>query len=167
MKSAQAALWTSAPSNNPKAPALYGSIQLPAVLVHELAMLLQQGQGMEQNQQTGEQFFKLRVSMWRRDGQNNGPILSGEIETPSERAAYLATKNGGGAAYGVTAPQGQPPGGQQWGAPPQQPYGQPAPQQPAPQPQWQQPPAAPAPGPAPGGPAPGGPAPGGWGGGWG
>ena len=155
MKSAQVALWNSNPSANPKAPVLYGSVQLPAALVHEIATLLSQGQGMEVNQQTGEQYFKLRVSMWRQEGANNGPILSGSIESPSERAAYLAAK----AQAGVMAPQGQP-----WGAPPQPaaPAGYPS----APQP------AAPAPAPAayppaPAAPAPQAPAPGGWGGGWG
>jgi hypothetical protein len=162
MKSAQCALWNSAPSQNPKAPILFGSVQLPAALVHELATMLSQGQGMEINQQSGEQFYRLRVSLWRRDGANNGPILSGEIESPSERAAYLAQKNG----QGVTAPQGQP-----WGAPPQQaPYGQPPQQAPYGQPPQQAPygqPPQQAPAPAAMPPAPQQPAPGGWGGGWG
>lgn len=171
MKSAQVALWNSNPSPNPKAPVLYGSVQLPAGLVHEIATLMSHGQGMEVNQQTGEQYFKLRVSMWRQEGANNGPILSGSIESPSERAAYLASK----AQAGVTAPAGQP-----WGAPPpppaapqgypQPPQGYPpAPQPAAPAPAY--PPAAPAPAPnyppAPQAPAPQTPAPGGWGGGWG
>jgi len=165
MKSAQVALWNSSPSANPKAPVLYGSVQLPAALVHEIATLMSQGQGMEVNQQTGEQYFKLRVSMWRQEGANNGPILSGSIESPSERAAYLASK----AHAGVIAPQGQP-----WGAPPQAPAPQgypPAPQAPAPQ-GYPPAPQAPAPAPAayppaPAAPAPQAPAPGGWGGGWG
>ena len=127
MKSARVNLWNAQPSQNPKAPILNGAVELPAQLVWELSQAMQQGQGLETNQQTGEQFFKLRLSVWRGTGENNGPVLNGQIESPSERAAYLAQK----------AQQG---GGQPWGAasaaPPQQPaYGQPAgyPPQAAPQ----------------------------------
>lgn len=127
MKSARVNLWNAQPSQNPKAPMLNGSVELPAQLIWELSQAMQQGQGMEVNQQTGEQFFKLRVSVWRGTGENNGPVLNGQIESPSERAAYLAQK-------------AQQQGGQQWGAPaaaaPQQPaYGPPM------QPPMQQPPA--------------------------
>ena len=120
MKSARVNLWNAQPSQNPKAPILNGSVELPAQLIWELSQAMQQGQGLETNQQTGEQFFKLRLSVWRGTGENNGPVLNGQIESPSERAAYLAQK-------------AQQQGGGQWGtapaAPPQQPaYGQPAPQ---------------------------------------
>lgn len=126
MKSARVNLWNAQPSQNPKAPILNGSVELPAQLIWELSQAMQQGQGLETNQQTGEQFFKLRLSVWRGTGENNGPVLNGQIESPSERAAYLAQK-------------AQQQGGQPWGAPaapPQQPaYGQPAGYgQPAPQP---------------------------------
>jgi hypothetical protein len=127
MKSARVNLWNAQPSQNPKAPILNGAVELPAQLVWELSQAMQQGQGLETNQRTGEQFFKLRLSVWRGTGENNGPVLNGEIESLSERAQYLAQK----------AQQG---GGQPWGAasaaPPQQPaYGQPAgyPPQAAPQ----------------------------------
>jgi hypothetical protein len=122
MKSARLNLWTAQPSQNPKAPMLNGAVELPAQLVWELAQAMQQGQGMEVNQQTGEQFFKLRISVWRGTGENNGPVLNGQIESLSERAAYLAQK-------------AQQQGGQQWGAPAA------APQQPAYGPPMQQPPA--------------------------
>lgn len=175
MKSARVNLWNAQPSQNPKAPILNGSVELPAQLIWELSQQMQQGQGLETNQQTGEQFFKLRLSVWRGTGENNGPVLNGQIESPSERAAYLAQK-------------AQQQGGQPWGAPaapPQQPaygqpagYGQPAPQ-PAPagyppQAAPQQPPAGPPAGypaappaaapPAAAPPAWGQPAAGGWGG---
>ena len=123
MKSARVNLWNAQPSQNPKAPILNGAVELPAQLIWELSQAMQQGQGLEVNQQTGEQFFKLRLSVWRGTGENNGPVLNGEIESLSERAQYLAQK-------------AQQQGGGQWGAasaaPPQPPaYGQPA-QQPAP-----------------------------------
>ena len=165
MKTARLSLWNAAASQNPKAPVLNGSVELPAQLVWELSQAMAQGQGLETNQQTGEQFFKLRCSVWRGTGEGNGPVLNGQIESPSERAAYLAQK-------------AQQQGGQQWGAPqapaPQPPaYGAPAPQPPAgypPQPPAYGAPAAPpappmappAP-PAPQPPAWGAPAPGGWG----
>lgn len=169
MKSARVNLWNAQPSQNPKAPILNGAVELPAQLIWELSQAMQQGQGLETNQQTGEQFFKLRLSVWRGTGENNAPVLNGQIESPSERAAYLAQK----------AQQG----GQPWGAPPaaapQQPaYGQPAPQPgPAgypPQAAPQQPPVGPPAGypaappaaapPAAAPPAWGQPAAGGWGG---
>jgi hypothetical protein len=125
MKSARLNLWTAQPSQNPKAPMLNGAVELPAQLVWELAQAMQQGQGMEVNQQTGEQFFKLRISVWRGTGENNGPVLNGQIESPSERAAYMAHKaqQQGGQPWGAPQPQVPP-------APPQVPpatYGQPAP----------------------------------------
>jgi hypothetical protein len=167
MKSARLSLWNAQPSQNPKAPVLTGNVELPAQLVWELSQLLQSGQGMEQNQQTGEQFFKLRISVWRGTGEANASVLNGQIQSPAEQAAYLASK----AQNGVTAPQGQP-----WGAPQQAPQGPPpgypqAPQQPAAAPgPWQQPqqpaaappPYAPQPAPSPAPPAWGGS--GGWGG---
>jgi hypothetical protein len=174
MKSARVNLWNAQPSQNPKAPILNGAVELPAQLIWELSQQMQQGQGLEVNQQTGEQFFKLRLSVWRGTGENNAPVLNGQIESPSERAAYLAHKAG---------LVGQQQGGGQWGPPlsaaaPSQPpaYGQPA-QQPAPagyppaaapQPAGPPagypaaPPAAAPPAAAP--PAWGQPAPGGWGG---
>ena len=120
MKSARVNLWNAQPSQNPKAPILNGSVELPAQLIWELSQAMQQGQGLETNPQTGEQFFKLRLSCWRGTGENNGPVLNGQIESPSERAQYLAQK-------------AQQQGAQPWGAAPaalpQQPaYGQPAPQ---------------------------------------
>jgi hypothetical protein len=138
MKSARVNLWNAQPSQNPKAPILNGAVELPAQLVWELSQAMQQGQGLETNQQTGEQFFKLRLSVWRGTGENNGPVLNGQIESPSERAAYLAQK-------------AQQSGGQPWGAapaaPPQQPaYGHQPPAGPAgypPQAAPQQPPAGP------------------------
>ena len=162
MKSARVCLWNAQASQNPKAPILSGSVELPAQLVWELSQLMQAGQGLEVNQHSGEQFFKLRVSMWRGTGENNGPVLYGQIETPAERQAYLAQR----------AAQG---GGQQpWGAPPA-PAAPPQPPQPVQNqppvspaaPAWGAPPTAP-PAPAPGAPAPaapawGAPAPGAWG----
>lgn len=159
MKSARVCLWTTQTSQNPKAPILNGSVELPAQLVWELNQLMQAGQGLEVNQRSGEQFFKLRVSMWRGTGENNGPVLNGQIETPAERQAYLAQK----------APQGA--GQQAWGAPaaptpspigqPAAPAGYGAPAQAAPQQPVQLPPPAIAPAPA--APAWGAPAPGAWG----
>jgi hypothetical protein len=167
MKSARVNLWNAQPSQNPKAPILNGAVELPAQLIWELSQQMQQGQGLEVNQQTGEQFFKLRLSVWRGTGENNAPVLNGQIESPSERAAYLAQKaqqQGGGQwgaapaappqppAYG--APAAPPAGFQPQAAPPPPGYGQPAPA--APQPQAAPPAAAP--------PQWGQPAPGGWGG---
>jgi hypothetical protein len=65
MKSARVNLWNAQPSQNPRAPILNGSVELPAQLIWELSQAMQQGQGLEVNQQTGEQFFKLRLSVWR------------------------------------------------------------------------------------------------------
>jgi hypothetical protein len=187
MKSARVCLWNAQASQNPKAPILNGSVELPAQLVWELSQLMQAGQGLEVNQQSGEQFFKLRLSMWRGTGENNGPVLNGQIETPAERQQYLAQKaaQGGGqqpwgapaapapAGYGAPAPaapqqpvQTQPPAAAPapaapaWGAPP--PAAAPAPAAPAPG--WGAPPAPAAPAPAaPAAPAWGAPAPGAWG----
>jgi hypothetical protein len=167
MKSARVNLWNAQPSQNPKAPILNGAVELPAQLIWELSQQMQQGQGLEVNQQTGEQFFKLRLSVWRGTGENNAPVLNGQIESPSERAAYLAQKaqQGGGQPWGAQpaaapqqpaygAPAAPPAGFQPQAAPPPPGYGQPAPA--APQPQAAPPAAAP--------PAWGQPAPGGWGG---
>jgi hypothetical protein len=87
---------------------LNGSIELPISVLQEIAA----GQGLQVvNQASGEQAFKLRVSVWRGDGQNpQAPVLRGEIEAPSERAAYLASKGG---VPGVPGSQVQP----AWGAP--------------------------------------------------
>lgn len=121
-----------------KQPDGSGLIELPAQFIAELAQLLQTGQFTGTNQQ-GEPIVSCKVSVWRSDGSNT-LILSGQIESPAERAAYLATQQ-------QAPPQqawGQPPAQPAWGAPPQQP---PAPQgwgapmaspQPAPQ-QWGQP----------------------------
>ena len=117
MKSARVNLWNAQPSQNPKAPILNGSVELPAQLIWELSQAMQQGQGFEVNQQTGEQFFKLRLSVWRGTGENNGPVLNGQIESPSERAAYLAQKaqqQGGPGQWGsapAAAPPAAPPAG--------------------------------------------------------
>jgi len=154
---------------------LNGSVELPAQLVWELAQAMQQGQGMEVNQQTGEQFFKLRVSVWRGTGENNGPVLNGQIESRSERAAYLAQKaqNQGGQSWGASPPQAPPVPPQQAAyGPPLQPPMQPAPAgyppQAPPQAAPYAPPAAPMAPPAappapPTPPAWGSPAAGGWG----
>jgi hypothetical protein len=167
MKSARVNLWNAQPSQNPKAPILNGAVELPAQLIWELSQQMQQGQGLETNSQTGEQFFKLRLSVWRGTGENNAPVLNGQIESPSERAAYLAQKaqQQGGQPWGAQpaaapqppaygAPAAPPAGFQPQAAPPPPGYGQPAPA--APQPQAAPPAAAP--------PAWGQPAPGGWGG---
>jgi len=100
MKSARVTLWSAQASQNPKAPVLNGSVEIPAALVWELSQLMAQNQGMEVNQQTGETFFKLRLSMWRGTGENNGPVLNGQFESPSERAQYLAAKAQQGGGFG-------------------------------------------------------------------
>lgn len=140
MKSAQIAMWASKPSNNANAPQFYGTVQIPAALVAELYSLMQQGQGMETNRE-GEQVFRLRHSTWRRDGQNNGPIASGEIKSPGEEAAYRAGKGGGG-GY-APAPAGPLGHGGPVAAPAAAPVQPPAPtpaqppaQQPLGDPQW-------------------------------
>ena len=139
MKSAQIAMWAAKPSNNANAPQFYGTVQIPAALVAELYSLMQQGQGMETNRE-GEQVFRLRHSTWRRDGQNNGPIASGEIKSPGEEAAYQAGK-GGGQSY-APAPTAAGPlghGGPVAAAParpPARPPAQPPAQQPLSEPQW-------------------------------
>jgi hypothetical protein len=160
MKSARVVLWNAQPSQNPKAPILNGSVELPCQLIWELAQQMQAGHGLEVNAQTGEQFFKLRVSVWAGDPTiANGPALNGQIESPAERAAYLATKAAGGAQqFGAQPAQQQP-----WAAQAAAHLAQPA--APVGPPQWQQPAApAPAPAAAPAPPAWGAPAPGGWGG---
>ena len=167
MKSARVSLWNAQPSQNPRAPILNGAVELPAQLIWELSQQMQQGQGFEVNTQTGEQFFKLRLSVWRGTGENNASVLNGEIESPSERAAYLASKQqqGGSAPCGA-APAG-PPQQVAYRQPPQQaaPPGY-APQQAAPAGPPAGYPAAPpaAAPPAAAPPAWGQPAPGGWGG---
>ena len=87
---------------------LNGSIELPQAVLQEM----EQGQGLSVvNNSTGEQAYKLRVSMWRGDGQNpQAPVLRGEIEAPSERAAYLANK---GTVPGIPGAVVTP----AWGAP--------------------------------------------------
>ena len=145
MKNARVCLWNAKATQNPKAPILSGSVQLPAQLVWELSQLLQANQGFEINPKTGEQFFKLHTSVWQADGANNGPVLNGQIESPSEHQAYLNQK----------AAQGG--GGGQWGGQPAAAPAAPAASVPA------QMPPAPAP-PAPAAPAWGAPMPGQWGG---
>jgi hypothetical protein len=170
MKNARVCLWNAQPSENPKAPILNGSVEIPAALVWELGQLMAQNQGMEVNEKTGEPFFKLRLSVWRGSGENNGPVLNGQFESPSERAQYLASKaqqGGGGfgggqfsqgaapaqaAPAGYAAPAQAPAGYPPAGAPPMAPAGYPPAAPPA-----MAPPAAPAP------PAWGQQAPGGWG----
>ena len=108
MKNARVCLWNAKPNENPKAPILNGSVEIPAALVWELSQLMAQNQGMEVNAQTGEPFFKLRLSMWRGSGENNGPVLNGQFESPSERAQYLASQaQQGGGGFGGGA-FGQP-----------------------------------------------------------
>lgn len=127
MKSAKTSLWINPGANaNPKAPALNGWIELPASLVWELGQALQANQGLETNPTTGEPMFKLRVSVWNRDGANNGPVLSGEIESPSERQAYLASKAAPANGNGVARPWMQQP---QVAPPVQQEAAKPAPWQ--------------------------------------
>lgn len=168
MKSARVNLWTSQPSQNPKAPIMNGAVELPAQLIWELAQQMQQGQGLEVNQQTGEQFFKLRLSVWRGTGENNAPVLNGQIESPSERAAYLAQKAQAAPAPGAWGAPAAP-AAPAWGAPAAPAAAAPAAPQPAPvaqPPAWgaQPPVAAPVAPAAPQPPAWGAPAPGGWGG---
>ena len=79
-----------------------GSIELPlAVLQGDLTA----GKGLEViNQNTGEQAFRMRLSVWRGDGQNpQAPVLRGSVETPSEREAYLANKGQQQAGAGAWA----------------------------------------------------------------
>ena len=169
MKSARVNLWNAQPSQNPKAPILNGSVELPAQLIWELSQAMQQGQGFEVNQQTGEQFFKLRLSVWRGTGENNGPVLNGQIESPSERAAYLAQKaqQGGPGQWGSAPAPAAPPAGYPAAHPAAAPaYGHPAAPPAAPAGYPAAPPAATPPAAAPPAAAPpawGSPAPGGWG----
>ena len=125
MKNAQVALWNSKPSQNPQAPILYGSVRIPSQLVMELAQLVQYQQGHKVDERTGEQYFDLRLSIWRGTGENNGPVLRGEFKSPAEQAAYEQQKAAQQAAGGG------------WGGQPQA-FGQPA-AAPAPAPQHQQP----------------------------
>jgi hypothetical protein len=126
-----------------KQPDGRGFIELPAQLLMELAQAFQAGQFTGSNQQ-GEPFIQLPCSCWRGDGTvgpNGGiTVLSGQIESPAETAAYRAQQ----AAV-------QAPGAQGWGQPaaaPQQAWGAPAPQAPPMQPPaWGQP--APTPQPVP------------------
>jgi hypothetical protein len=106
MKTAKIGLWRNpSAETNPQAPVLTGLIELPAELVWELWKELEANQGLETNPSTGQPIFKLRPRLWKRDEANNGPVVSGEIETPAEHRAYLASKaapaaaNGNGAAY--------------------------------------------------------------------
>ena len=183
MKNARVCLWSAQANENPKAPILNGSVEIPAALVWELSQLMAQNQGMEVNEKTGEPFFKLRLSVWRGSGEGNGPVLNGQFESPSERAQYLANKaqqGGGGfgagpfgqAAPAQAAPAGYVPPGQApagyppAGAPPMAPAAAPAGYSPAGYPPAGYPPAAPpamAPPAAPAPPAWGQQAPGGWG----
>ena len=115
-----------------KQPDGSGLIELPAQFIAELAQLLQTGQFSGTNQQ-GEPIVTMKCSVWRSDGSNT-LILSGQIESPSERAAYLATQQQPQSAWGGPATA---PAQQGWGQPPQaapaQQWGQPPAPQPAPQ----------------------------------
>jgi hypothetical protein len=111
---------------------LSGSIEIPLELLQgDLAA----GRGLEVvNQNTGEQAFKLRVSIWRGDGQNpQAPVLRGEVESPSERAAYQASRgqaaagNAWGAAPAAPAAPAAAPAAAAWGAPAAAPAAAPAP----------------------------------------
>jgi hypothetical protein len=127
MKSARVCLWPAKASQNPQAPCLNGAVEIPAQLVWELSQLMANGQGMEVNERTGEQFFRLRLSVWRGTGENNGPVLNGQFESPTERATYEASKaqQQGGGGWGAAAqPFGAAPQPQAQGQP--QPQGQPA-----------------------------------------
>jgi hypothetical protein len=130
MKNAQVALWNSKPSQNPQAPILYGSVRIPSQLVMELAQLVQYQQGHKVDERTGEQYFDLRLSIWRGTGENNGPVLRGEFKSPAEQAAYeqqKAAQQAAGGGWGGQ-PQAQP---QAFGQPAAAPAGVPQHQQPA------------------------------------
>jgi hypothetical protein len=180
MKNARVCLWSAQANENPRAPILNGSVEIPAALVWELSQLMAQNQGMEVNEKTGEPFFKLRLSVWRGSGEGNGPVLYGQFESPSERAQYLASKAQQGGGFGAgpfgqsaapaqaapagyappgQAPAGYPPAGAPAGHPPAgyPPAGHPPAGYPPAAPPAMAPPAAPAP------PAWGQQAPGGWG----
>jgi hypothetical protein len=159
MKSARVSIFRNDNKSAPNQPDGSGLIELPAQFIAELAQVLQTGQFSGTNQQ-GEPFVSCRVSVWRADGTTK-LILSGQIESPGERAAYLASKQqqggysgplpandpfsgrpGGPGSSPAQGGWGQPPA-QQWGQPPQgvapapqQPWGAPTPGQPAPPQQW-------------------------------
>lgn len=154
MKSARIVIFANQYKNAPKQPDGKGMIELPATLIMELAQLVQTGQFTGTNQQTAEPFVQVACSCWRGDGTvgpNGGiTVMSGQIESPSERAAYLASKAQGAqqqpqSAWGGPATA---PAQQGWGQAPQQPPAQQWGQAPAPQPapqQWGPPAAAPQP----------------------
>jgi len=131
MKSARIAIFRNDRKQAQNQPDGNGMIELPAQFIAELAQLLQTGQFTGTNQQ-GEPIVSCKVSVWRADGSTK-LILSGQIESPSERAAYLATQQQAAPPQQWRQPPAQP----AWGAPPQQPPTQQwgVPQQPAPQ-QW-------------------------------
>ena len=150
MKSARIVIFANQYKNAPKQPDGKGMIELPATLIMELAQLVQTGQFTGTNQQTAEPFVQVGCSCWRGDGTvgpNGGiTVMSGQIESPAERAAYLATQQQQPqSAWGGPATA---PAQQGWGQPPQaapaQQWGQPPAPQPAPQ-QWGPPPAQPMP----------------------
>ena len=143
MKSARIIIFANQYKNAPKQPDGKGIIELPATLIMELAQLVQTGQFTGTNQQTAEPFVQLSCSCWRGDGtvgpQGGITVMSGQIESPSERAAYLASKQQGAqqqpqSAWGGPATA---PAQQGWGSPAAaaQGWGQPPAPQPAPQ-QW-------------------------------
>lgn len=130
-------------STNPKAPVLYGTVYIPATLVQELVSQLAAGQydPRDVDKTTGEARYGLKVSLWRETDPSKNYVLSGSVESPSETAAYEASKAANGligpprpyaAAAGSTSPhqaaiaqprpvpaaavppQAQPPA---WGAP--------------------------------------------------
>lgn len=151
MKSARISIFRNDFKQQPNQPDGTGLLELPAQFIAELAQLLQTGQFTGTNQQ-GEPIVQCRVSVWRADGSTK-LILSGQIESPQGRAAYLASKQQQAPAQqGWGQPSAQP----AWGAPPQQQpaqqgwggsaptpaYPQPVSAQPAPQ-QWGPPAQAP------------------------
>ena len=71
------------PPQGAEAPALAGSIQLPAQMVWELAQALQAGKGVERDEATGEQFIKLRISVWSGSGENSLPTPAAHHDGPS------------------------------------------------------------------------------------
>jgi len=148
MKSAAVFLRPSPANRSDKSPALFGTVYIPASLVMELAQALQANQYDHKHTDTatGEPRFGLNVSLWQESDPSKGYVLSGRLESPSERAAYLAAK----AQTGVTGAQGPA-----WGAPrPESPHQAAIAPTPA---------APPAPAARPAPPAWGAPAAGGWG----
>lgn len=93
MKSARVSIFRNDSKNAPNQPDGSGLIELPAQFIADLAQVLRTGQFSGTNQQ-GEPFVSCRVSVWRADGTTK-LVLSGQIESPSERAAYLASKQQG------------------------------------------------------------------------